>query len=919
MAVNPTVEILIDGVWTDVSDQVLNDQRLTIRRHAGWRAVDSTVEAGTCAFVLDNPTAADGGPGPWSHLHPSSTYYGRVGLGTQTRCSASGSRRFWGEICSLRPGADSTGRHGFVEVEARGGLGRHIADSRPLRSPAYRALMAPANDATRIAVWPLEEESTATGFLSASGASRIQIVGEVSAGAFTGAPSTERMPTMGAGGQLVATVPAYTGTGEMRICALWNIPSGSDEPPTDSRIMRVHLQGGTVDWVDLRYNTGGVLRCDWYVNNFLYVTTPNVSFGATVFGQDCWIALEFAQVGGDISSKILAVAATTTGVSLTGTVTGQTLGTVRQVVVGQTSIDGVSVGQLAVGSDTSTFENFRAVTFSGGTGIRGFFGESAVGRIFRLATEAGVSSGFRFVARNADGMGVQSTAALGDLWDEAAQADGGMLFDSRNALQLVYIDRLALMNQLPLLTLDYAASQLHAHLVPAADDRLTRNDVTVTREGGGSGRYVIPDGDPYHHTQQDPPDGIGPYAATLTLAVQSDLHTGPQAGWYAHLGAAKDPRFGEVVCHLHASAFTSDAGLLAEALAVDAGHVIAVDQQPSWCPPDPVRLLVHGLDEDIDTDRHIVRWAVQPAYPWEVWILDSGGSTLAVAVDDNDVSWKLAQTGLPWSTDNEPYHLSVEGEAVTVGTMVTDTPAFIAAGTVAHADNASVVPGLPAGMTVDVGQLMVLVAAIRSSGTGTVNQPAGWATISGASDNFRIMTKYYVTGDTAPTVTFAGGAAGDTTSARIVAFSGLSRHLDGATSTQLNSSAQDIAIPALSVYPSTTGGHRRTNDVAFVATWKQDDCTDVATPAGFTQAFDSNTTTGNDQSIALFYRIDTAAAAVAAQTLTVTGGAAAISRGKVWALRPLQTATVTRSVNGVSASHAAAAAVYAWRPGAIAL
>jgi hypothetical protein len=291
---------------------------------------------------------------------------------------------------------------------------------------------------------------------------------------------------------------------------------------------------------------------------------------------------------------------------------------------------------------------------------------------------------------------------------------------------------------------------------------------------------------------------------------------------------------------------------------------------------------------------------------------------LVAAIDSDDTSLKIAtSTGPEWSTTAEPYHILIDGEAMTVTAMSTDTPAFIAAGTVAHANNASVTPGLPAGMTPDVGQLIIGWAAIRNSGTGSPNLPAGYSQI-GASGNVLAFAKYYVTGDAAPTISFTGGVANADTSARLFGFSGLSRNLDDgrykatnpSPQAQLNGSAQNVAYPALSV--------RRDGGVVLYLFWKQDDATGYATVAD-AEILDNSTTTGDDQSIAADYDIYTTATDVAAGSVTVTGGASAISRAIVLALRPLQTATVTRSVNGVSKSIAADKAVHGWRMGVLAL
>jgi hypothetical protein len=214
------------------------------------------------------------------------------------------------------------------------------------------------------------------------------------------------------------------------------------------------------------------------------------------------------------------------------------------------------------------------------------------------------------------------------------------------------------------------------------------------------------------------------------------------------------------------------------------------------------------------------------------------------------------------------------------------TITYVAAGTAATGNNASVVPGLPAGIA--EGDCMIMLASIRSSGTGTVTTPTGWTALA-TSGNMSIFGRIYRSGDTAPTVAFAGGAAGDDTIAQIAAWRGTAQDitaiLDAAAATQLNGSAQNVAYPAYTV----TG----TNRAVIVAGWKQDDSTGYATLAGMTEIGETNPTAGNDASQAWDYVIQTTAVNVTAGSFTVTGGAAAISRGIVLALKPAPSPTAS--------------------------
>lgn len=201
--------------------------------------------------------------------------------------------------------------------------------------------------------------------------------------------------------------------------------------------------------------------------------------------------------------------------------------------------------------------------------------------------------------------------------------------------------------------------------------------------------------------------------------------------------------------------------------------------------------------------------------------------------------------------------------------------AFINAGAAAHGNNASVVPALPSGITPDQLQLLLVLAAIRNSGTGTVNLPAGWTDLVNFG-NVRLFGKLYVTGDTAPTVTFTGGVANADTSAQMAAFRGYVPTVAGTAATQLNGSAQDIATPALTITMDSC--------LALRIGWKQDDTTGATPAGGMTEIGDLSTTTGDDQSLTWAYTLQTTAANLAASSFVMAGGAAAISRGIAVAL-----------------------------------
>lgn len=96
---------------------------------------------------------------------------------------------------------------------------------------------------------------------------------------------------------------------------------------------------------------------------------------------------------------------------------------------------------------------------------------------------------------------------------------------------------------------------------------------------------------------------------------------------------------------------------------------------------------------------------------------------------------------------------------------------YIGAGTYSAGNNAAVTPGIPSGL--QAGDLMVAICSIKSA-TGVVATPSGWnAGPSGGVSTIAAKWRFWQAGDTAPTITFTGGASNTTTQAIILAFRGV--------------------------------------------------------------------------------------------------------------------------------------------------
>lgn len=207
-------------------------------------------------------------------------------------------------------------------------------------------------------------------------------------------------------------------------------------------------------------------------------------------------------------------------------------------------------------------------------------------------------------------------------------------------------------------------------------------------------------------------------------------------------------------------------------------------------------------------------------------------------------------------------------------TAIDNAAVAATAGTAAFAVNASVTPTLPAGLT--AGDVMLLHATIRNSGTGTVNVPAGWTAVTNTG-NMLLARRTWQSGDVAPTVTFAGGAANEDTIAVIVKLTNTDPVPYAAPATQLNGSAQDVLSP---------GGAVPAGGIAIRYAWKQDDATGIGA-TGYTSLVTLSTVTGNDASQCLLTKLITVTGAEPSATILWSGGATAISRAGFISFRQL--------------------------------
>jgi hypothetical protein len=435
----------------------------------------------------------------------------------------------------------------------------------------------------------------------------------------------------------------------------------------------------------------------------------------------------------------------------------------------------------------------------------------------------------------------------------------------------------------------------------ADSDTLWGLTVTVTQNIATSSTYT----DLAYVTLDDQGITSMPSAASIAAAAAWDAHYDPtdHKVWLYYIDTADARRVMRTAVDLHTYLATREEVEVAADVGGVGTTVTSVRVARGYASGDTV--LVHlALDTAGVQSSQVVVDSLNKA-PTQPTLtpranFDAAAETVAFTWTFND----------PNSTDAQSaFELQIidSSGATALDTGKGAAAAYVSRGTGAVGNNASLVPGAPTGVAED--DLVVIFASIRNSGTGTVDTPAGWTSLA-ESGNCKILGRIWQSADTMPTVTFTGGAANATTLAQAIALRNTHQTIADvvhASATQLNASAQDIATPALTV--SEPGC------IVIWYGWKQDDWTSSAGPSGSTNSAVQVSTTGDDAGDdaghVAAHVVQTTAADVAASGWTLTGGAAAISRGIMLAIRPLAAPTVEEYT--LVAGTVANADTYQWR------
>ncbi|MFC8583284.1 hypothetical protein ACFUGD_01725 [Streptomyces sp. NPDC057217] len=564
--------------------------------------------------------------------------------------------RFVGEVSSWPPRWAPSGQDVWVPIEGAGVLRRLGQGKKALDSTLRRRLPSRAP----LAYWPCEEDQGATqAYSPLAGGSPLTVSGWAFAQDDTLGGSSP-LPVIAPGGTMRGRVPAPAVASTVwALCMPYRVEGAA--PGVEQEMLSWTTSGTIRRWRVTMGASGthlyGYDAAGAEALNQPVVTGPNLFSG--------WWRLEVvaSQSGSNIAFRIgwtkVGGGATSFGSTVTGTV-----GAVTNIDTAfGPGLPDIRIGHLTVWSSDVIAPAYDSAD-------KGFDGETATARLARLTTEE--SSTVRISlppGATSTPMGPQRPDTLLALLQQCADSDIGVLAEDREAPALVYRPRELRYNQTPRLGLDYAAGDVAPPLEPVDDDQLTRNDRTVTRVGGSSGRAVLETGP---MSVQAPPNGVGLYDDSIDLSLASDTQPEQIAHWLLHLGTWDEARVPTVRILLH-----KRPALIPAFLALELGDRIQIVNTPPWLPPGPIDLIVQGVTETLGIRTWEASLTCVPAGPWQVGVYDSAtlgkaesdGAQLTSGITSTATSVSVTTpTGPRWTTDpaEMPIDIVVGGEEMRV-------------------------------------------------------------------------------------------------------------------------------------------------------------------------------------------------------------------------------------------------------------
>jgi hypothetical protein len=574
--------------------------------------------------------------------------------------------RYAGSVASIVPTADITGNDAYATVQVAGVL-RQLAGSGTLLQSTLRRSI-PTLGAQLVAYWPMEDGVQAGSMASGIGGIPMAIYGFPTLASYTGFPSSAPLPVMAQSGTLSAftgQVPIYSATGSWQVRCLVCLSNPAD----GSTLMRVTTTGSVTSW-DVSYSAsvGANLNIKAYAPNGtkLLDVTPGFALASNLAFR---LSLQASVSGSDIAYtlSILPLGVGQSAGYYNSTLTAQTASSVAAVAINPFSqCAGFAFGHVTVESAVSDIftllKQFNA-----------YVGEDAGTRFVRLCKENGITGDLCADTDVAPAMmGAQLVNTLSALLQECADADRGIIYEPRGAVNaLTYKSLGAHYNQPVTLALNTATHDLAEQPEVTYDDQSVHNTITVMRPSGSSVTAQQTTGP--LSSASPVAGGIGQWQQQVTANVQTDGQLSDLAAWLVHVGTVPDPRFPPMPINMLRP---GNAGLTIAAATVDVDDLVTL---AGWYP-DVQSLLARGYTESLTGYQWTLTFNLAPASPFTIFALDdtvlgrldSATTTLSAAITSSVTSFTVAVgDGTLWTTNSGdwPVLIRVGGEVMSVGAI----------------------------------------------------------------------------------------------------------------------------------------------------------------------------------------------------------------------------------------------------------
>ena len=487
--------------------------------------------------------------------------------------------------------------------------------------------------------WTGEDSTTADTTSASSGTDGVQpaTITDITFAGFdsTLAGSAGVMVCGSTGPTFVGTCKTVPDTGQTSFVGYFKFPS---IPVSSQTIFSIYS------------NLGTIRRWDFVVGATTYVLNGYNSVGTLTVTKNTlhgvgtepteWICyhLGLTQNGAnvdDIRSEWFAVGTDLyLSQNAVGTTTyAGTTGVFNQVVVqGVAALADVRIAQMMTTTKTGfnlifyDAPNLEFAQFS-----RGFAGELGANRFQRVATLLGIRPIVIGDPADTEAMGAQPIDTGMNILYQCPVADGGIITEAIDQEALEYRTRVSLYNSFGL---ELTWAQLSTGLEATPDNTDVANDITLTRDNGGSARAFLEFGP---MSIQAPPDGINTVPDGPSVNNYLDSRLSALVQQMLLLRTWPESRYPSVKIEMHRSPFTSSTALALLAQKTLITDIVTITALPTFMAPAPLYLLAKGINEELKNHTWDIAWTMVPYGPYrnsELLTSVSSGPYLFVAAHD---------------------------------------------------------------------------------------------------------------------------------------------------------------------------------------------------------------------------------------------------------------------------------------------